>query len=97
MSCVSDISQAPQEVRCMRNYVRPSVPPFTEDYLDPSQYPHYSQCAEEIRDWSISAGLTAESTNYYENRTHANKTSECQCNTLQEQSKSTQMHQTVDR
>eukprot|EP00435_Cladocopium_sp_Y103_P024305 s864_g5.t5 len=72
------------EVRCMRNYIRPINPPFSQDYAQPSEYADALACAEEIRDWSTSYSLEVGGrlTNYTSaNQTHANKISEC--NTLQ--------------
>eukprot|EP00435_Cladocopium_sp_Y103_P002564 s2648_g1.t1 len=68
------------EVRCMRNYIRSSVPPSTEDYSQASQYSDAVACAEEIRDWSasFSSQVRGRLTTYEEaSVTHANKINEC--------------------
>ena len=70
----------------MRNYIRSSNPPFSQDYSQPSNYSDAVACAEEIRDWSTSysAQVGGRLANYTSaNQTHANKISEC--NTFQVQ------------
>lgn len=74
------------EVRCMRNYIRSSNPPFSQNYAQPSQYADAAACAEEIRDWSASysAQLGGRLANFTSaNQIHADKISEC--NTYQSQ------------